>query len=84
MLDYNTNMIKMSYDSVLYVLENIPQAKDETRYIAVTKHNQYIVCMTGKNKNGFVKHYITCEGENFDCSTALNAALSRKPSQQAL
>jgi len=73
-------MIKMSYDSVLYVLENVPQAVDETRYLAVTKHNQYVVRMTDKNKNGFVKFYITHQGENFDCSTALNAALSRVPS----
>jgi hypothetical protein len=66
MLDYNTKMMKMDYDSILYVLENMPQDEDETRYLAVTKYDQFVVRMTDKNKNGFVKHYITHKGENFD------------------
>lgn len=78
MLDYNTKMMRMSYDSILYVLENEPQADNETNYIAVTKHNKFIVYKTNKNKLGLSKLYVSHRGEYFDCSAALDAALYRK------
>ena len=78
MLGYNTKMLGLTRDAILYVLENIPKNESETFYKAVTKHDTFVVKKTKANKYGVVKHYITHKGENFDCGAALNAALYRK------